>query len=259
MPKNRAEIIEEMKHSLIRRVEEWVGSDIPDEYSEDHERWMAKVEEIIAIETVEDVTRYLVGEQLDEGEFFLSGGFDLMAAGMNPADIPTGVVIELGSKVASQTWSGGSWVNIYQYGAKYFSIGEAEMRVFDSKDEAMIAAGIDNDTYDQIIQSSRAAGRPAATKRPESKGFSTETANAGSDTRPVLIVVTKWPWGTMAMKFGCALEASLMVARGAMRLVQMEPERMFRVETSVTEEAFRRSMTQTDVFCHGEILFIEGY
>lgn len=75
--------------------------------------------------------------------------------------------------------------------------------------------------------------------------------------RTVLIVVTDWPDGTMAFKFGSAIQASLGVTKEHMNLVQMSPERIFRVETEVSEAEFRKSMSLRNVASGGSILFVE--
>jgi len=75
--------------------------------------------------------------------------------------------------------------------------------------------------------------------------------------RPVLIVVTDWPDGTMAFKFGGAMQASLDSSESDMQLLQMTPERIFRVETTVSETEFRETMEFKDVASGGRILFIE--
>ena len=75
--------------------------------------------------------------------------------------------------------------------------------------------------------------------------------------RPVLIIVTQWPSGTMAMKFGYALRSALHVLADDRKIVQMEPERIFRAETEVSEEEFRTAMNKSGVSCPGRLLFIE--
>lgn len=76
------------------------------------------------------------------------------------------------------------------------------------------------------------------------------------DPRSVLIVVPDWPSGTMAFKLGYALQSALEVTRDEMTLIQMSPERIFRVVTSVHEADFRTSMQSKDVASR-KILFIE--
>lgn len=81
--------------------------------------------------------------------------------------------------------------------------------------------------------------------------------NPKKTMRPVLIVVTDWPGGTMAFKFGGAIRAALNLKDEKMTIVQKAPERIFRVETDVTEADFRKAMATTDVASGGSILFIE--
>ena len=75
--------------------------------------------------------------------------------------------------------------------------------------------------------------------------------------RPVLIVVEKWPHGTMASKFGSALMSALGQHRDEPNLVQFGPERIFRVETNVSEAEFRSALKTKDVSYHGYIHFTE--
>ena len=75
--------------------------------------------------------------------------------------------------------------------------------------------------------------------------------------RPVLIVVEKWPHSTMAFKFGSTLMSSLGQHRDQTILVQLGPERIFRVETDVSEAEFRSALQTKDVSYHGYIHFSE--
>lgn len=75
--------------------------------------------------------------------------------------------------------------------------------------------------------------------------------------RPVLIVVEKWPHGTMAFKFGSALMSALGQRRDEATLVQFSPDRIFRVETNVSEAEFRSALKTKDVSYHGYIHFSE--
>jgi hypothetical protein len=71
--------------------------------------------------------------------------------------------------------------------------------------------------------------------------------------RPVLIVVEKWPHGTMAFKFGSALMSALGKRRDEATLVQLGPERILRIETDVSEAEFRSALKTKDVSYHGRI------
>ena len=75
--------------------------------------------------------------------------------------------------------------------------------------------------------------------------------------RPVLIVVEEWPDGTMAFKFGSAMMSALGQRRDEATLVQFSPERIFRVETDVSEAEFRLALETRDVSYHGRIHFSE--
>ena len=61
----------------------------------------------------------------------------------------------------------------------------------------------------------------------------------------------------MAIKFGYALRNALNVEKDKMTLLQMAPERIFRVETDVSETNFRETMKSKNVSSGGTILFIE--
>ena len=75
--------------------------------------------------------------------------------------------------------------------------------------------------------------------------------------RPVHIVVEQWPHGTMAFKFGSALMSALGQRRDRATLVQLGPERIFRVETKVSEAEFRSVLKTMDVTYYGRIRFSE--
>lgn len=79
----------------------------------------------------------------------------------------------------------------------------------------------------------------------------------GRKKRPVLIVVKKWPHGTMALKFGSAMMSALGQRRDEATLVQFSPHRIFRVETNVSEAEFRSALKTKDVSYHGRIHFSE--
>lgn len=75
--------------------------------------------------------------------------------------------------------------------------------------------------------------------------------------RQVLIVVEKWPHGTMAFKFGSALMLALGQRQAEATLVQLGPERIFRVETDVLEAEFRLALKTRDVSYGVHIYFSE--
>jgi hypothetical protein len=61
----------------------------------------------------------------------------------------------------------------------------------------------------------------------------------------------------MAFKFGDVLKRALGATGDDVKLVQMEPERIFRAETNVSEAEFREAMARRDVSCSGRVLFVE--
>jgi hypothetical protein len=75
--------------------------------------------------------------------------------------------------------------------------------------------------------------------------------------RPVLIIVENWPDGTMAFKFGSALMSALGQHRDKATLVQLGPERIFRVETDLSEAEFWLAINMKNVSYHGRIHFSE--
>ncbi len=79
----------------------------------------------------------------------------------------------------------------------------------------------------------------------------------GRKIRPVQIVVEKWPDGTMAFKFASALMSALGQPRDGANLVQFSPDRIFRVETDVSEAEFRLALKAADVSYHGRVRFSE--
>lgn len=84
-----------------------------------------------------------------------------------------------------------------------------------------------------------------------------EIKNVGKQKRAVLVIVTKWPDGTMAIIFGHVLKRALGATGDDVKLVQMGPERIFRAETNVSEAEFREAMKTRDVSCSGRVLFVE--
>jgi hypothetical protein len=59
------------------------------------------------------------------------------------------------------------------------------------------------------------------------------------------------------MKFGSALQNALKVSKVKMTLLQMAPERIFRVETDVSETKFRKTMKSRGFGPSYTVLFIE--
>ncbi|MCX7196551.1 MAG: hypothetical protein NTW37_00735 [Proteobacteria bacterium] len=70
MTTQESKLVEQIKADLLSRLEEWLGSDIPDEGTEDYDTWQYKLEEIEAIESVSDVIEY-AESSLPDSEAFL--------------------------------------------------------------------------------------------------------------------------------------------------------------------------------------------
>ncbi|MBY0436618.1 MAG: hypothetical protein K2W80_00400 [Burkholderiales bacterium] len=69
MTTQESKLVEQIKADLLSRVEEWLGSDIPDEGTDDYDTWQSKLEEIEAIESVSDVIEYAESSLSDSEEF----------------------------------------------------------------------------------------------------------------------------------------------------------------------------------------------
>jgi hypothetical protein len=105
--------------------------------------------------------------------------------------------------------------------------------------------------YDSICQEAeQSKGSAPAEHQPPAK-------SQDRQKRAVLLIVTKWPSGTMAFKFGYAMRRALRSSVEDMKLVQAEPERIFRIETDVSEIEFRNAMAESDVSSSGRVLFVE--
>ena len=65
-------------------------------------------------------------------------------------DDPGEVLSVLGTEIASQTWSHGSWSYVYEYKGKYFSLDEVSLEEFDNPKDAFDRASIGRDDYDKI-------------------------------------------------------------------------------------------------------------
>ena len=70
MTTQESKLVEQIKADLLSRLEEWLGSDIPDEGTENYDTWQYKLEEIVAIESVSDVIEY-AESSLPDSEAFL--------------------------------------------------------------------------------------------------------------------------------------------------------------------------------------------
>jgi hypothetical protein len=253
--------IEKIKSSLRDRVEEWLGFDIPEEGTEDYATWMSKVDEVEDIVSIRDLVDYLESERIEFSEFVINGQYDLVAAGMEPKDIPRSVIEGLGEEVDLARKNAPIEYRVYNYGGKYFVLSvnhqQEPSMIFDNANIALGSLGIvvpipetkelvyppnlKSDWFTELQEF-----RSVVSRSIESRAKSTK-----------YIIVTGWPDGTMAFKFGGALTGSLYIDKTEMKLVQLSPERIFRVTSAVNEQEFRNTLSKYDVSFPGKILFIE--
>ena len=132
----------------------------------------------------------------------------------------------------------------------------SDASVTDTEAAALKLAGIENGVFDQ---NSKPQVHPTNPDNPP-KVLAKRKApikKTRVKRRAVFVVVTDWPSGTMARKFGDVMQAALDISKDGMNLVQMAPERIFRVETTVSEAEFREVMRARDVASGGNMLFVE--
>lgn len=256
MARNREQVIGAMKDALNSRIDEWVGMDIPDEGTEDYESWQSKLAEIDAIESIHDVIDYLESEGIDADDFFLNGEYELLSAGMAPEEIPQTVILNLGDLIAEHSATGKSASRVFLFDGTYFVIKGSKTTFFDKEHDAIKFAGIKG--YQSNIGHHRQTASDVPEKlRDAEEDSSPVDAKPEPRKRPVLIVVPDWPDGTMAFKFGRAIQTALGVAREEMTLIQMSPERIFRAETAVSQAEFWERMRADGFGSITVVLFVE--
>ncbi|MDD4573527.1 MAG: hypothetical protein PHR69_04860, partial [Sphaerochaeta sp.] len=229
MSKGKSEIIEKMKRNLDVLLDEWVGRDVPVEGTEDYEKWQSLLMSIEDIKDIDSFIEYIEGVlHNDPDEFFMCERYEkLITAGLAPEKVPLALVREVGYPVGEEMLPEEATCKIFFYDGKYFVINEERTQIVDSENDAFEIAGIvDEPSYNSILDKESSVHLPITKTTPPSK-------KAKQNRKAVLIVVTKWPDGTMAVKFGYALRNALNVPKEKMTLLQMAPERIFRVETDV--------------------------
>jgi hypothetical protein len=251
MSQVRKEIIERMKSDLLKQVDEWVGMHRPVEGSEDYETWQWKLDTIRGIETIDDVIEYVECNFQDLNDFLLTGEYELITAGLAPEKVPSSIVSELGELIAEQVLPNDVKCEIFIFDGKYFVLDGTRTQIVDSKKDALTIAGIEEDSSDDFIDD-----QEYSTHSPNPQ-TSSSPKKAKRNRRAVLIVIPSWPSGTIAMKFGSALRNALNVEKDEMTLLQMAPERIFRVETDVSEAEFRERMKSRGFNSNRNVLFIE--
>jgi hypothetical protein len=236
MSQVRKEIIERMKSDLLKQVDEWVGAHIPVEGSEDYETWQTKLDSINAIQTIDDVIEYVECDGIDLNDFFLTGEYELITAGLAPEKVPSSIVSELGELIAEQVLPNDAKCEIFFFDGKYFVLDGTRTQIVDSENDALTIAGIEEDSSDDFIDDQESPIKLPSIEKP------LLTKKTKGTRRTVLIVAIDWPSGTDAMKFGGSLQSALKVSKDQITLLQKNPERIFRVETDVNESEFREGM-----------------
>lgn len=262
------ETIKSIKSTLMFFVEEWLGYDIPKKGTEDYKTWRKLLAAAKDFKTIDDLpeTLHIFGKTYLD--FIIECQLDLVDAGMNPAEIPRVVIEELGEDIEEDLneelritkLSSCKDAKVYSYGGKYFLFlarDKEERQVFDNMSDALLSIGID------INMERSEKSTPAVVHVPDRRYELEQVKNRISkaiENRPrttKYIIVTEWPGGTMAMKFGSALRDSLYVSKEEMQLVQLAPERIFRTVSSVSEQEFCETLSKHDVSCPGKIFFID--
>lgn len=118
--------IDAMRRVFQHGVDEWLGFDIPDEGSEDYERWQSMLMDIEDIQNIGDVREYLESRGQNFVQFCMDGEYDLIAAGLSPMDVPTTIIESFGEDTA-QDCNGHEWSpdwdkSVFQYGGIRYEI-----------------------------------------------------------------------------------------------------------------------------------------
>jgi hypothetical protein len=144
------DIIDSMKSALEWKVEEWVGFHIPDEGSEDYDRWQNMLRDIEDVESISDVQSFIEGGMGDFDDFLICGEWDISDMVDDPKSIPWELVVNTAEEIASQQWECGSWSNVYKYGKWFVSVNEVECGFHKDAKSAFTGARISLDSQDYI-------------------------------------------------------------------------------------------------------------
>jgi len=242
--------IEKIRRNLEYRIEEWVGFDIPSEGSEDHDRWLGMVHDVKDIVSIADVISYLESVNIDIDEFFIDGECDLIAAGLNPEEISISVLSMLGLEIESRKKPDDSLIRVLEYGGKYFLVDGDQVAYFSTEIEAINCALTITGPEDSSIFDLNPHSNSAILEGSKDQLVDLQE-------RAVLIIVKNWPDGTMAFKFGSAIQSALGISKDQMSLVQLSPERIFRASTCVNEIDFRSALKERVGKIADLVLFIE--
>jgi hypothetical protein len=242
--------IEKIRRTLEHRIEEWVGSDTPTVGSDDHDRWLGMIQEVKDIVSIADVMSYLESNNIDTDDFFIDGEFDLIAAGLCPDEVSAAILSKLGSEIDSKKGMDDSLVRVLEYGGQYFLMDRGQASHFLSEIDAINYLGIGHTSEDSInFACDSNSGRVSLDEAKERLSEVQE--------RAVLIVIKNWPDGTMAFKLGSTIQSALDISKDQMSVVQISPERIFRVLTCVDERDFRGALKDRVGSISDGVLFIE--
>lgn len=251
--------IENMKARLAQRVEEWTGSYVPEEGDDDYEAWSYKFDEVRELDSIKDVSEYVESEHLDFCDFVIAGEYDLVSAGMKPVDIPKRVVLELGEETFGQL-EGSHNQNVISYGGKIFVFDPESKEVPEVFSEIADACSYLNiEHYCEPTEQPRSVLRSQPDREKELKALKLSVSKRIENRMKTVkyLIVTNWPDGTMAFKFGSALQTSLHTGKESMQLVQSSPERVFRVTSAVSEREFKQLLSLHDVSYSGKVILVE--
>ncbi len=135
-----------------------------------------------------------------------------------------------------------------EYGAYYCSSSERVTEAVQAFSDAADTLEVNDGSWES---SEPVSEYPPSDATPSSSG------EQRPRRRAVLVIVTDWPGGTMAFKFGSAMKAALQVQSEDIKLVQMGPERIFRAETDADERSFFEALSKSGVSYSGRVHFIE--
>lgn len=241
--------IAKMKQHLMTQVDEWLGNSSPHEGSEDYLRWQDMLQEIEDAESVEQIREYLESKGIDADEFFIDGSYDLIKAGVPPHMISRKIIESLGEEINLIDDRGAFSEKLYKYSGLYFSISNGVVTPLNSRSEKI--KGIDI-SQEQPCLKSNLLPKDAKSSATETR----ESIPLNKNKRFVILIVRNWPDGTMAFKLGSALLNALNVKQDEISVLQASPERIFKVNTSVSEDAFRSYLRERS-FSNQDIKFFE--
>lgn len=123
--------IDAMRQVFQREVEEWLGYDIPDEGSEDYDRWQCMLMDIEDIRDIGHVREYLEQRGQSFAQFCMDGEYDLIAAGLSPMDVPTTIIEAFGEDTEhdcdGHEWSPDWEKSVYQYSGIRYEIADGDI------------------------------------------------------------------------------------------------------------------------------------